>query len=172
MDRLYSSEKSVPCDSPMSWIPRLADGWLLRNSHLTAANDDTTWVFFFYASVGSFGVNNPGYFQVRGQGDAYYPSQLEPCAVSLGNGRPSWDPLEVAVREAHARGIELHAWINAFTGWASPNPYSASYCALLKESAPGQPRHMLLAHPEWYMVSSANVVFTCANSQAYEYAYV
>ena len=116
------------------------------------------------------------YFQVRGQGDAYYPSQLEPCAVSLcgslGNGQPGWDPLEVAVREGHARGIEVHAWINAFTGWASPNPYSPSYCALLKESAPGNPRHMLLAHPEWYMVSSANVVFTCANSQAYEYAYV
>jgi uncharacterized lipoprotein YddW (UPF0748 family) len=119
---------------------------------------------------------NVVYFQVRGQGDAYYPSELEPCAVSLcgslGNGQPSWDPLEVAVREAHARGMELHAWINAFTGWASPNPVNPTYCALLKESKPGNPRHMLLEHPEWAMVSSANVVFTCANSQAYEYAYV
>ena len=123
------------------------------------------------------------YFQVRGQGDAYYRSSLEPCAVSLcgslGNGQPSWDPLEVAVREAHARGIELHAWINAFPGWASvrDNPNTATneaanYCALLKPSRAGSPNHMLIDHPEWQMKSSGGTLFTCMNSQAYEYAYV
>ncbi len=51
------------------------------------------------------------YFQVRGAADALYRSNIEPCAVVLCGhlgGTPSWDPLEVAVREAHARGIELH----------------------------------------------------------------
>ncbi|MEJ7812562.1 MAG: family 10 glycosylhydrolase [Gemmatimonadaceae bacterium] len=116
------------------------------------------------------------YFQVRGQGDAYYRSDLEPCAValcgSLGNGFPSYDPLEVAVREAHARGLELHAWLNAFTGWASPAGNNAAYCALLRDSRPGSPQHMLRAHPEWAMVSNTGVVMTCANSQASEYAWV
>lgn len=119
---------------------------------------------------------NVVYFQVRGQGDAYYKSDLEPCAVglcgSLGNGYPPYDPLTVAIEEAHKRGLELHAWINAFTGWASPNPYNPNYCALLRPSKAGFPNHMLIDHPDWAMKSSTNVVYTCANSQAYEYAYV
>lgn len=57
--------------------------------------------------------------QVRPQGDAFYESQLEPWSEYL-TGRegtapqPAWDPLTFAVREAHARGLELHAWINPF----------------------------------------------------------
>lgn len=116
------------------------------------------------------------YWQVRGQGDAFYYSNLEPCAVSLcgalGRGFPSWDPLAVAIQEAHARGIELHAWINAFPGWGSPNPPSASFCALLRPSTGGAPNHMLIANPNWAMVSSTGVRMTCANSSAAEYAYV
>jgi len=57
--------------------------------------------------------------QVRPQGDALYESSLEPWSEYL-SGRegqapvPRWDPLEFAVREAHERGLELHAWINPF----------------------------------------------------------
>ncbi|MDQ3389024.1 MAG: family 10 glycosylhydrolase [Gemmatimonadota bacterium] len=116
------------------------------------------------------------YFQVRGQGDAYYRSNLEPCAVSLcgslGNGHPSWDPLEIAIGEAHRRGLQIHAWVNAFSAWASPSSNTASYCALLQSSRDGFPDHMLLDHPEWAVVSADGTISTCANSQAYEYAYV
>jgi uncharacterized lipoprotein YddW (UPF0748 family) len=58
-------------------------------------------------------------FQVRPAGDAMYESQLEPWSEYL-TGRqgrapsPLWDPLAFAVREAHARGLELHAWFNPF----------------------------------------------------------
>ncbi len=57
--------------------------------------------------------------QVRPQGDALYESTLEPWSEYL-SGRegtapvPAWDPLAFAIREAHARGLELHAWINPF----------------------------------------------------------
>nr|MCU0623047.1 family 10 glycosylhydrolase [Gemmatimonadaceae bacterium] len=55
--------------------------------------------------------------QVRSAGDAIYPSGLEPWARVL-TGRqgqdPGWDPLAFAVAEAHARGLELHAWFNPF----------------------------------------------------------
>lgn len=57
--------------------------------------------------------------QVRPQGDALYESNLEPWSEYL-SGRegvaptPRWDPLEFAAREAHERGLELHAWINPF----------------------------------------------------------
>ncbi|MCC6241767.1 MAG: family 10 glycosylhydrolase [Gemmatimonadaceae bacterium] len=55
--------------------------------------------------------------QVRAAGDALYPSTLEPWARALTGTQgtdPQWDPLAFAVREAHARGLELHAWFNPF----------------------------------------------------------
>jgi len=55
--------------------------------------------------------------QVRAQCDATYPSSIEPWSSSLTGtmGRsPGYDPLAFAIREAHARGIEVHAWFNPF----------------------------------------------------------
>jgi uncharacterized lipoprotein YddW (UPF0748 family) len=110
------------------------------------------------------------YFQVRGAGDAYYRSALEPCAASLcgrlGGSSLPYDPLEVAVREAHARGLELHAWINALTGLGSG---AAASCAVLVESAAGQPRHMLLANPGWAIRDAAGAPQPCPNADEYVY---
>ena len=58
-------------------------------------------------------------FQVRPAGDALYASDLEPWSEFLtgAQGRapkPLWDPLEFAVHEAHARGLQLHAWFNPY----------------------------------------------------------
>jgi uncharacterized lipoprotein YddW (UPF0748 family) len=69
-------------------------------------------------------------FQVRPATDAVYRSDLEPWSVLL-TGRqgtdPGYDPLEFAVREAHARGLEIHAWINPFrAGNASDTSVLAS----------------------------------------------
>lgn len=58
-------------------------------------------------------------FQVRPEFDALYQSSFEPWSRYL-TGRqgsapsPYWDPLEWMVRECHARGMELHAWINPY----------------------------------------------------------
>ena len=55
--------------------------------------------------------------QVRSNGDALFPSTLEPWSRSLSGTQgvdPGWDPLAFAVTEAHARGLELHAWFNPF----------------------------------------------------------
>jgi uncharacterized lipoprotein YddW (UPF0748 family) len=68
-------------------------------------------------------------FQVRPAADALYASRLEPWSEYLTGTQgkkpdPYWDPLEFAVREAHARHLELHAWFNPyrarFTGAKSP----------------------------------------------------
>ncbi|MEO0588485.1 MAG: family 10 glycosylhydrolase, partial [Planctomycetota bacterium] len=58
-------------------------------------------------------------FQIRPTGDALYRSELEPWSEWLTGeaGKapsPMWDPLEFAVEEAHARGIELHVWFNPY----------------------------------------------------------
>lgn len=62
-------------------------------------------------------------FQVRPHCDALYASELEPWSEYLTGAmgkapEPFYDPLELAVKEAHARGLELHAWFN---------PYRASH---------------------------------------------
>ncbi|MET9609040.1 family 10 glycosylhydrolase [Streptomyces sp. NPDC006512] len=55
--------------------------------------------------------------QVRPAADALWPSAREPWSQWLTGqqGRdPGWDPLGTAVTEAHARGLELHAWFNPY----------------------------------------------------------
>lgn len=54
-------------------------------------------------------------FQVRPTADALWPSPYEPWSEYLTGTQgqhPGWDPLGTAVDEAHARGLELHAWFN------------------------------------------------------------
>jgi len=90
---------------------------------------------------------NVVFLQVRGRFDACYRSSLEPWAKELTGtlGQdPGWDPLRLALDEGHARGLQVHAWINVFSLWSgSTAPASA-----------GLP-HPLNAHPEWLMVDQA-----------------
>lgn len=58
-------------------------------------------------------------FQVRPSADAFYPSELEPWSRFLTGtaGKapsPYWDPLQFMIEESHARGMELHAWLNPY----------------------------------------------------------
>jgi uncharacterized lipoprotein YddW (UPF0748 family) len=69
------------------------------------------------------------YFQVRGNADAFYRSRVEPWAARLSGtlGQdPGWDPLQVAIDEAHARGLELHAWVNVYPAWLGETPPTPS----------------------------------------------
>ena len=53
-------------------------------------------------------------FQVRQGGTAYYESDYEPWGYYAGYNDPGYDPLEIAIEEAHNNGLELHAWFNVF----------------------------------------------------------
>lgn len=60
---------------------------------------------------------NTIFFQVRPSADALYASTLEPWSQVLSSsGSPGWDPLEELVTMAHARGVEVHAWMNPYRG--------------------------------------------------------
>ncbi|MDQ6656466.1 MAG: family 10 glycosylhydrolase, partial [Verrucomicrobiota bacterium] len=64
--------------------------------------------------------------QLRPASDALYASSIEPWSQFLSGKQgtsPGYDPLEFAIAEAHARGIELHAWINPFRA-SSIEPWS------------------------------------------------
>ena len=58
-------------------------------------------------------------FQVRPQADAFYASDIEPWTRFLTGEQgvapdPFWDPLQFMIDACHARGMELHAWLNPY----------------------------------------------------------
>lgn len=66
--------------------------------------------------------------QVRAESDALYDSTLEPWSRFLTGTQgddPGWDPLEVWIEEAHARGIEVHAWMNPYRGMTNSSVTTA-----------------------------------------------
>ncbi len=76
-------------------------------------------------------------FQVRPNADAVYSSRLEPWSPwltgSMGRS-PGYDPLAYCISQAHARGIEVHAWFNP-------------YRALPNASMPVSSKHITRTHP-------------------------
>ena len=69
-------------------------------------------------SLQRMGVNTI-IFQVRPEADALYESRIEPWSRFLTGQQgkapsPYWDPLAWMVVQCHARGMELHAWINPY----------------------------------------------------------
>jgi uncharacterized lipoprotein YddW (UPF0748 family) len=89
------------------------------------------------------------FFQVRGNGDAYYTPGLEPWGnllTGILGEDPGWDPLEFALELAHERGLELHAWLNTFPIWRGRIPPPST-----------QPPSPYLAHPEWVVSDSAGI---------------
>lgn len=107
------------------------------------------------------------YFQARASSDAYYRSDLEPCAARLCGrlgGTPKYDPLEVAVREGHRRGLEVHAYLNALT--TRPAGIEG-HCKPMPEPDAENPRHVLLQHPEWVMSARNGRRMSCPNGEEY-----
>ena len=91
---------------------------------------------------------NTIFFQARARGDAYYKSDYEPWAENLTGipGQdPGWDPLDFLLREAHAAGMEVHAWFNLYKVRG------------LNAARPSFPQHISLAHPEWTVFSDGEV---------------
>jgi uncharacterized lipoprotein YddW (UPF0748 family) len=77
--------------------------------------------------------------QVRGRGDAYYASRVEPRASALAAQPASFDPLALVLRQGHAAGLMVHAWVNV---------------NLVADAGdvPTNGRHVARRHPEWLMV--------------------
>ena len=77
-------------------------------------------------------------FQVRPNADAVYQSRYEPWShwISGAQGKsPGYDPLAYCIQQAHARGIEVHAWFNPFR-------------ALPSAKIPTANNHVVRTHPE------------------------
>ncbi|MBX3191086.1 MAG: family 10 glycosylhydrolase [Labilithrix sp.] len=103
-----------------AWISSVYNGTWPSKTGLTKEASQAELVALF---DGLAAANmNAVFLQVRPESDALYASSLEPWSRFLTGTQgqsPGWDPLAFAVEEAHARGIELHAWINPYRGLVS-----------------------------------------------------
>ncbi|MGW1955129.1 glycoside hydrolase family 10 protein [Streptomyces sp. NPDC001920] len=88
--------------------------------------------------------------QVRPTADALWPSPHEPWSQVLTGtqgGDPGWDPLGTAVEEAHARGLQLHAWFN---------PYRVANHTDRSRLAESHPARR---HPEWVVAYGGKLYY-------------
>lgn len=92
---------------------------------------------------------NTVFFQVRGMGDSLYPSSYAPWSKyltgTLGKN-PGYDPLKLAVEDAHSKGLEFQAWFNPFRVYVDSGSNffnKAQYINALPQSSP------LKQNPQW-----------------------
>jgi uncharacterized lipoprotein YddW (UPF0748 family) len=89
-------------------------------------------------------------FQARPTADALWPSPYEPWSQVLTGTQgeaPGWDPLGTAVQEAHARGLDLHAWFNPYriANHTDPTKLVAS--------------HPARKHPDWVVTYGGKLYY-------------
>ncbi|MFG0251369.1 MAG: family 10 glycosylhydrolase, partial [Phycisphaerales bacterium JB038] len=96
------------------WVTR----WDYRNER------DVRRIIFDAADMGATDI----IWQVRGQADAFYDSDIEPWGEELledlppGVRQPPFDPLAIACQLAHGKGLRLHAWFNVMPLWKDRTP--------------------------------------------------
>lgn len=110
--------------------------WVVRTSMTTPAS-----VARVVQQARAHGFNAL-FVQVRGRGDAYYRSSIEPRAESLGGQPQGFDPLADLVGLAHQARLAVHAWI-------SVNLVASA------ADLPSAPDHLVHRHPDWLMVPRA-----------------
>lgn len=135
---------AAPDDAAPEPVPgELRGVWVTRFAYTTQAQLET---IIDRAAAANF---NAVFFQIRGEGDAYYRSAHEPWARRLTGvlGRdPGWDPLQVAIDRARGHGMELHAYFNVLTGWLAAQAVPV---------AEGTIQHPLYLHPDWLAVNAS-----------------
>ncbi|MBP0902540.1 glycoside hydrolase family 10 protein [Mariniflexile gromovii] len=127
----------VPSISSLSWPTNRKATPAVQQAELIAILDD----------LKTNGYNTV-FLQVRPESDALYASSIDPWSYWLTGTQgkaptPFWDPLEFAVKEAHARGLDLHAWLNPYRVKQTPNMELA-------------PNNVANLHPNWTFQAKIN----------------
>ena len=107
--------------------------------------------------------------QVRPCGDAIYPSKLYPWSEYI-SGKSGvapdgdFDVLKFWIEQAHARGMELHAWINPFRVTHGGNEDEPKYdVSKLSPENPGR------KHPGWLVEYKGNLYLNPGIPEVREY---
>jgi uncharacterized lipoprotein YddW (UPF0748 family) len=130
----YASPATVaPAPQPPDEVRGL---WVLRSS-LSSPQSIAALV----RSARASGFNTL-FVQVRGRGEAYYASRIEPRATELAGQPLTFDPLAEVIEAARASGLRVHAWVNV-------NLVSSA------AKLPADRTHVIYRHPDWLMVPRA-----------------
>ena len=103
---------------------------------------------------------NTVFVQVRPTADVFWPSKLEPWSYYLTGKQgknPGYDPLAFMVKEAHKRGLAIHAWFNPF------RVQNNAKAAL-------SPQHPANKHPDWIITYGGKKYYNPAIPAARKHA--
>ncbi|HBL62697.1 MAG TPA: hypothetical protein DDZ80_31285, partial [Cyanobacteria bacterium UBA8803] len=134
--------------------PEIRAIWLDRGTIVQAKSEQDLAKIFDKLAVAGF---NTVFFETVNASYPIYPSQVAPEQNPLTRG---WDPLKAAVKLAHERGMELHAWVWIF---AAANQ---RHNALLNQPA-DYPGPVLAAHPDWVMLDRQGRLFDANTKKAF-----
>ena len=116
--------------------PEIRAVWLDRGTIVRAKNEQGLAEIFDRLS--KVGINTV-FFETVNAGYTIYPSQVAPQQNPLIRG---WDPLAAAVKLAHERHMELHAWVWTFAAGNQRHNEVINVAA-------NYPGPVLAAHPDW-----------------------
>ena len=156
--------ENYPRDRPLAQS-EVRGMWLDRGTIVKAKSEaDLAKIFDHMATAGI----NTVFFETLNSSYTIYPSKVAPQQNPLVSG---WDPLKAAVKLAHERGMELHAWVWTFAA------VNQRHNTIL-----GLPRNylgpVLSRHPEWgitdqegsrFHYSSGKVFLDPANPEVRSY---
>ncbi|MBD2292179.1 family 10 glycosylhydrolase [Anabaena sphaerica FACHB-251] len=116
--------------------PEIRSVWLDRGTIVNAGNE--AGLAQIFDRLSQAGINTV-FFETVNASYTIYPSQVAPQQNPL---IKEWDPLAAAVKLAHARGMELHAWVWTF---AAGNRRHNQIIGV----SPDYPGPVLAANPDW-----------------------
>ncbi|MBN1513332.1 MAG: family 10 glycosylhydrolase [Phycisphaerae bacterium] len=117
----------VPAEFRAAWVSRFE--WTSRDPEECRAKIVDVFQTLAEANF------NAAVFQVRGEAETLYPSDLEPWSVLFEGQDPGFDPVAFALEHAHECGIAFHAYIN-------PMPLRS----VRRPDIPEDPQHLFYRH--------------------------
>ena len=99
---------------------------------------------------------NTLFVQVRGRGEAFYHSKIEPRSNLLQPG--DFDPLAFVIKEAHPRNLKVHAWLNAYYVWS-------------EKELPEASDHVVNKYPRWIIHSRGRKFLLPSHPEVNSYLY-
>ena len=134
--------------------PEIRAIWLDRGTIVKAKSEQDLAKLFDQLAIAGF---NTVFFETVNASYPIYPSRVAPEQNPLTRG---WDPLAAAVKLAHERGMELHAWVWMF---AAAN---RRHNTILNKPADYQ-GPVLTAHPDWAVFDQQGRLFDQNTKKAF-----
>ncbi|MCP2732034.1 glycoside hydrolase family 10 protein, partial [Limnofasciculus baicalensis] len=134
--------------------PEIRAIWLDRGTIVKAKSEQDLAKIFDKLAAAGF---NTVFFETVNASYPIYPSRVAPEQNPLVRG---WDPLASAVKLAHERGMELHAWVWIF---AAANQRHNS----ILNQPDDYTGPLLTAHPDWVMFDRQGNIFDSYTKKAF-----